>query len=170
MCLHVWRNLGWDTVSIKTILHWLECVKRKSVYTTIYSKLVLAATLSANNCQWQSYMEDINYTTHSLEIRAQSKMACPTLSAMSTMKGCHKLKAYEPQTAMKVGMLNDAPWSVEFKSIHKWKGFRGNCRALQFWEGVRIYSPSLHIMMVSFWIYSSMKNEIIGLIRNQQGI
>ena len=143
MCLHVWRNLGWDTVSIKTILHWLECVKRKSVYTTIYSKLVLAATLSANNCQWQSYMEDMNYTTHSLEIRGQSKMACPALSAMSTMKGCRKLKAYEPQTAMKVGMLNDAPWSVEFKSIHKWKGFRGNCRALQCFGNVLVFIPHL---------------------------
>ena len=141
MCTYMCGETGWDTVSIKTILlHWLKCVKRKSVYTTIYSKLVLAATLLANNCQWQSYMEDMNYSTHSLEIRAQSKMACPTLSAMSTMKGCHKLKAYEAQTAMKVGMLNDAPWSVELKSVHKRKrGFRGNCRALQCFGKVLVF-------------------------------
>lgn len=38
-----------------------------------------------------------------------------------------------------------------------------------FWEGVSIYSPSLQIMMVSFWIYNSMKNEIIGLTRKPTG-
>lgn len=39
-----------------------------------------------------------------------------------------------------------------------------------FGEGINIYSLPLKIMVVLFWIYSSMMNKVIELIKNQPGI
>lgn len=52
----------------------------------------------------------------------------------------------------------------------KWKKFLEKLQSpAMFGESISIYSSFL-IMVVSFWIYSNMKNWIIELITNQQGI
>lgn len=71
------------------------------------------------------------------------------------------------QTSNEESMLSDAYPAVELKTTPKMKGvFREKCKVLQYFGKASVFILHLLITVVSFWICSSMKNEIIKLKTN----
>lgn len=71
------------------------------------------------------------------------------------------------QTSNEESMLSDAYAAVELKTTPKMKGvFREKCKVLQYFGKASVFILHLLITVVSFWICSSMKNEIIKLKTN----
>lgn len=110
---------------------------------------------------------ELNYSQ--LEIQG-SKMPCPAHSAVSVMTE-YQDPLSASQTASQEGMLGTAPPTAKFKSTPARRGvFSKNGSLAMFGEGINIYSLPLKIMVVSFWIYSSMMHKVIELIKKQVGI
>lgn len=99
-------------------------------------------------------------------------MACPTHSAASIRKACQRPLS-EPKAANQAGMPMTLVPLQSSSPPPKGKGCWEDAAVFPVLESCNVWarrSPSLKITVGSFWVYSSMKNEIIELIKNQQGI